>query len=126
MLGREVKRSGRPTLALISPTATPRARAEFHSRIGVPMFAGVLALLALPLSRSPPRQARYGRLIVATLAYVFGSNLLVLGRTWLGSGQIPIQFGLWWLLVPALALAIWLVWRDGEPPLWRRGPAVRA
>jgi lipopolysaccharide export system permease protein len=118
--------AGRPTLALISPTATPRARAEFHYRIGVPLFAVVLALLALPLSRSPPRQARYGRMIVATLAYVFGSNLLILGRTWLGSGQIPIQAGLWWLLVPALALAIWLVWRDGEPPLWRRAPAVRA
>jgi lipopolysaccharide export system permease protein len=90
------------------------------------MFAVVLALLALPLSRSPPRQARYGRMIVATLAYVFGSNLLILGRTWLGTGQIPIQLGLWWLLVPAFALAIWLVWRDGEPPLWRRGSAVRA
>jgi lipopolysaccharide export system permease protein len=125
-IDRRTSPAGRPTMDLLSPTATPRARAEFHYRIGVPLFAVVLALLALPLSRSPPRQARYGRLIVATLAYVFGSNLLVLGRTWLGSGQIPIQLGLWWLLVPALALAIWLVWRDGEPPLWRRAPAVRA
>ncbi|MGL6291146.1 MAG: LPS export ABC transporter permease LptF [Silanimonas sp.] len=118
--------AGRPTLTLISPTATPRARAEFHYRIGVPLFAVVLALLALPLSRSPPRQARYGRMIVAVLAYAFGTNLLILGRTWLGSGQIPMALGLWWLLLPALALAAWLVWRDGEPPLRRRAPAVGA
>ena len=118
--------AGRPTLALISPTATPRARAEFHYRIGVPLFAVVLALLALPLSRSPPRQARYGRMIVAVLAYAFGTNLLILGRTWLGSGQIPMALGLWWLLLPALALAAWLVWRDGEPPLRRRAPTAGA
>jgi lipopolysaccharide export system permease protein len=118
--------AGRPSLALISPTATPRSRAEFHYRVGVPLFAVVLALLALPLSRSPPRQARYGRLIVATLAYAFGSNLLILGRTWLGSGEIPMQLGMWWLLVPALAFAAWVVWRDGEPPLRRQRPVVRA
>lgn len=114
--------AGRPTLELLSATATPRARAEFHYRIGVPLFAVVLALLALPLSRSPPRQARYGRLILATLAYALGSNLLILGRSWLGSGQIPMALGLWWLLVPAFVLAAWLIWRDGEPP--RRRPAM--
>mgnify|MGYP002778097569 CR=1 FL=1 len=108
--------AGRPTLALISPTATPRARAEFHYRIGVPLFTVILGLLALPLSRSPPRQARYGRMIIAVLAYAFGMNLLVLGKAWLGSGQLPMALGLWWLHVPALAMALWLVWRDGEPP----------
>lgn len=114
--------AGRATMALVGPTATPRARAEFHYRIGVPIFAMVLALLALPLSRSPPRQARYGRMIVAVLAYAFGTNLLILGRTWLGSGDIPMALGLWWLLVPALGLALWMIWRDGEPP--RRRPVA--
>lgn len=108
--------AGRPTLSLVSPTATPRARAEFHYRLGVPVLALVLALLALPLSRSPPRQARYGRMILAVLAYAFGMNLLVLGKAWLGAGQVPMALGLWWLHVPALALAAWAIARDGLPP----------
>lgn len=111
--------AGRPTLSLISPTATPRARAEFHYRIGVPIFSVILALLALPLARSPPRQTRYGRMIVAVLAYAFGMNLLVLGKAWLGSGQIPMALGLWWLHLPALALAIWAITRDGRLPRHR-------
>jgi lipopolysaccharide export system permease protein len=112
--------AGRPSLALLSPTATPRARAEFHYRIGLPIITLVLVLLALPFSRSPPRQARYGRVIVAILAYAFGMNLLVLGKTWLGTGLLPAWLGLWWFHGPALALAAWLVWRDGNPPRRRR------
>ena len=108
--------AGRPTAQLLGDGATPRARAEFHYRVGVPVFALVLALLALPLARSPPRQARYGRLILAVLAYAFGMNLLVLGKAWLGSGQLPMALGLWWLLLPSLVLAVWLIARDGEPP----------
>lgn len=108
--------AGRPTAALLGPTATPRARAEFHYRLGVPLIAVALALLALPLSRSPPRQARYGRMIVAVLAYVVATNLLVLGKAWLGSGQVPLILGLWWLHVPAFALALLALWRDGRMP----------
>ena len=108
--------AARATLDLITPTATPRARAEFHYRIGVPIFALILALLALPLARSPPRQARYGRMIISVLAYAFGMNLLVLGKAWLGNGQIPMLLGLWWLHLPALAVAAWLIARDGKPP----------
>lgn len=118
--------AGRPTMTLISATATPRARAEFHYRVGVPIFAVALALLALPLSRSPPRQARHGRMIVAVLAYAFGMNLLVLGKAWLGAGQIPFWLGLWWLHVPALALALWLILRDGQPPRRRALRGARA
>ncbi len=114
--------AGRPTLTLMGQTATPRARAEFHYRIGVPLFALVLALLALPLSRSPPRQARYGRMILAVLAYVLGMNLLMLGKAWLGSGQIPMLIGLWWLHLPALALAVWVIVRDGRPARRRKVP----
>ena len=108
--------AARPSLSLLGDTATPRARAEFHYRLGVPLFALALTLLALPLARSPPRQARYGRMIVAVLAYVFGMNLLLLGKAWLGSGQIPAALGLWWLHLPLLALAVWLIIRDGQPP----------
>jgi lipopolysaccharide export system permease protein len=108
--------AGRPSLALLAADATPRARAEFHYRIGVPLFALALLLLALPLAHSPPRQARYGRLIVAVLAYVFGMNLLVLGKAWLGAGQVPEWAGLWWLHLPLFLLAVVLLVREGRMP----------
>jgi len=118
--------AGRPSLALLAADATPRARAEFHYRIGVPLFALALLLLALPLARSPPRQARYGRLIVAVLAYAFGMNLLVLGKAWLGSGQVPEWAGLWWLHLPMFVLATLLLWREGRMPSPRSTALGRA
>lgn len=116
--------AGRPTPELLSPTATPRARAEFHYRLGVPLFTLALVLLALPLSRSPPRQSRHGRLIVAVLTYAFGTNLLLLGKAWLGSGQVPLAAGLWWLHLPLFLLAVWLLWREGRPARRRTGEAL--
>jgi lipopolysaccharide export system permease protein len=34
------------------------------------------ALLALPMARSGPRQTRYGRILLAFLAYIVGMNLM--------------------------------------------------
>ncbi|MCZ8318651.1 MAG: LPS export ABC transporter permease LptF [Lysobacteraceae bacterium] len=116
--------AGRPTTALVGPRATPRARAEFHYRLGVPLFALALVLLALPLAQSPPRQARYGRLIIAVLAYVLGMNLLVLGKAWLGAGQLPPAIGLWWLHVPVFAVAAIAIAREGRLPAPRPPQAV--
>ncbi len=112
--------AARPSLQLLSSDATPRARAEWHWRIGVPLVTAILALLALPLSRSPPREARYGRLMLAVLAYVVTMNLLALGKTWLGAGQIPSWLGMWWLHLIALAIAIIAIVRDGRLPKPRR------
>lgn len=95
------------------------ARAELHARIAPPLLALAFALLAAPLARSPPRQARYGRVLVGFLAYLFATTLMLLGVGWLASGTLPLAAGLWWLLVPLLALAIWMYARDGSLG-WRR------
>lgn len=88
--------------------------AELHWRLGTPLLAAILALLALPLARSEPRQARYGPLMLAFLGYLVYMNLLVLGRSWLGAGAIPGVLGLWWLHAPALAIAGWMFAHDGQ------------
>ena len=43
-------------------------------------------------------------------------NTLILGVSHIVSGSLPGWLGLWWLHLPALALAAWLFWRDGRPP----------
>ena len=90
------------------------ARAELHWRLATPWLALALGLLALPLGRGEPRQARYGRLLAALLVYINAMALLVLGKGWLASGTLPAQWGLAWILVPLSALALWLFLRDGR------------
>jgi lipopolysaccharide export system permease protein len=104
---------GLPTVELLSDPR-PQAGAQLHFRIAPPLLALAFALLAVPLARSSPRQARYGRLLLGFLAYLFGMNLMLLGTDWLGSGRLPMAVGLWWLLLPLLAIGAWSYLRDGS------------
>jgi lipopolysaccharide export system permease protein len=45
----------------------PEHVAEFQWRLGIPLSTIVLAILAVPLSRSQPRAGRYGRLAIGLL-----------------------------------------------------------
>jgi lipopolysaccharide export system permease protein len=108
-----------PTLDLLR-SANPAAKGELHYRLASPIFAALLVLLAMPMARSEPRTPRYGRLIAAVLAYVVGMNLMIIGSSWIADGTVPSWLGLWWLLVPGLALAAWLFWTDGRPSVPRR------
>jgi lipopolysaccharide export system permease protein len=103
----------RSTLSLIKDK-NPLSRAELHWRIAMPIFTLILTILALPLARSEPRQAHYGRLIVAFLIYLVGMNLLLIGVKYIGSNLIPDWAGLWWLHLPMFALALWLFTGDGK------------
>ena len=101
---------------------SPAAKAQIHWRIAPPLLAFAFILMAVPLSRSSPRQARYGSMIMAFLAYLVGIFMMLLGTQWLADGTLPPAAGLWWLLLPMLALGIWLYARDGRiaKPWWRR------
>ena len=96
--------------------ASPEARAQLHWRIAPPLVALALALLAVPLSRSPPRQARYGRMVLGFLGYLVSIQLMLLGTDLIAKGKLPAALGLWWLVIPALALGIWTYARDGRLP----------
>ena len=102
-----------PTLRLLGDDRR-EAQAQLHWRITPPLLALAFALLALPLSRSTPRQQRYGSVMLAFLGYVVGISLMISGRQWLASGKLPVELGMWWLTVPLLVLALWLYFRDGR------------
>lgn len=90
----------------------PAQRAELAWRIGAPVAVLVLALLALPLSRQSPREPRYGRLLLAVLAYLLYSNLLALLRSGIGSGVVPAWIGLWPAHLAFALAAGWMLWRQ--------------
>lgn len=108
-----------PTVALLADPR-PEARAQLHARIAPPLLALAFALLAVPLARSPPRQARYGRIALGFLAYVVAMNFMSLGTRWLEDGKLPTALGLWWLVLPLLGFAAWMYFADGRIAVPRR------
>lgn len=103
------------TLSLLQDES-PAARAELHWRLSAVLAPLLLAWLALPMARSPPRRTRYGKILLALLAYLVMTNLLGLGRAWLQQGVLPPYLGLWWIYAGGVALAWWLYRRDSRLP----------
>lgn len=108
------------TRELIAAREDPALRAELHWRLAAPLSALLLVLLALPLSRSNPREPRHARLLLALLAWLVYYDALLLGRTWIAQGRLAPGFGLWWVYLPVLGLGLWLLWR------WQHLPAPRS
>jgi lipopolysaccharide export system permease protein len=104
-----IKRSA-TTTALLAASDDLVMRSELHWRLAAPLSVLVLGLLALPLSKSTPREPRFARLLLALLAWFVYYNGLLLGRSWIAQGKLAPGFGLWWVYVPALAIAAWLIW----------------
>jgi len=82
-----------PTLKLIGDER-PQAQAQLHRRLAPPLIALAFALLTVPLGRSSPRQQRYGRMMLALMAYMVGTNLMFIGSGWIANGKIPPALGL--------------------------------
>jgi lipopolysaccharide export system permease protein len=116
------KRSA-PTGVLLRNPDDPVMRAEIHWRLAAPLSAFVLTLLALPLSKSSPREPRYARLLVAVLAWWVFNTGLGLGRSWISQGKLAPAFGFWWVYLPTIAVAAWLIWQSQRMPRAKPGPA---
>ncbi|HEX7027123.1 MAG TPA: LPS export ABC transporter permease LptF [Gammaproteobacteria bacterium] len=97
--------SATPTPELIT-NADPKAQAEWHWRLAIPVASLLLALFALPLSYTSPRKGRFAKLGIGVLIYIIYTNLLGLGRAWVERAIVPDWLGMWW--VHALMLG-WLL-----------------
>lgn len=75
----------------------PQDQAEFQWRMSTPVSALLLALAAIPLSRSRPRQGRYAKMLLALGIYAVYFNLLDVSRSWVEQGSSNY---IWW--VPGL------------------------
>lgn len=82
------------------------ARAQLQWRLSMPLVTLVLTLLALPLSKSAPREGRYAKLLLAVLAYVLYFNLLKVAQGLLSQGHYPADLGLWWVHALMLGIAL--------------------
>jgi lipopolysaccharide export system permease protein len=114
--GTEHKRDATPTWELWQ-SDDPRDGGELQWRISMPLSALLLGVLAVPLSRTTPREGRYGRLFRAVLVYVTYLNMMGVSRTWLEDGIIAPWLGMWWLhAVVLLAVLVLLLRQAGWSP----------
>lgn len=95
------------TLALMR-VDNPDARAEFAWRTIAPAMTLVLLALALPLSRQSPREPRFGRLLLAVLAFYFYYLLMALCRGQLIKGHWHHAGPMWLLSLLVFGIAAWM------------------
>ncbi len=80
-------------------------------RIGIPLAALNLALLAIPLSFVNPRAGRTNNLIFAILTYMIYSNLISVSQAWVTQGRLSFEIAVWLVHVVMFALLLLLFWR---------------
>jgi len=101
------ERETRPTATLMQ-SSNPKDIAELQWRMMMPVSVIVLLILAVPLSKSSPRQGRYGRLVLAVLLFVIYYNLLGIAELWVKEGTVSPVIGMWWVALLPLLLTLLL------------------
>ncbi len=96
------------TLALRNSTS-PKDLTEFQWRLTRPLATVLLAVLAVPLARTKPRQGRYSKAVWAIILYAVYFNLTGMAKSWLKDGAVGAIPGLWWpeVLLLITILSLW-------------------
>lgn len=94
---------------LLEPSA--RNLAELAWRIGLPVSALLLSLMAIPLSFVNPRGGRSANLLLAILVYMIYNNLLSIVEGAIAQSRIGFSLGLWSVHVVMLLLLVALFYR---------------
>jgi lipopolysaccharide export system permease protein len=98
----------------------PAHLAELLWRIGIPITALNLSLLAIPLAFVNPRAGRTNNLIFALLTFMIYSNLLSVSQAWVAQGRIGFGIGVWAVHVGMFLLLAMLFIRRQNPLAWGR------
>ena len=113
--------AAKPTRDLLASAALAD-RAELHWRVSWPLSLFVLALIAVPLSRTSPREGRYARLGIALFIYLIYFNFLSITGLWVERGFISDAVGMWW--VHAVVALLGLLMLARESGWFIRAPSV--
>jgi len=101
----ETKRNATSTRELMN-SSVPRDIAELQWRLSRPLATVLLALIAVPLSRTSLRQGKGEKTFTAALVFAIYYNLSGLAQTWVEQGTVPPFPGVWWLEVLMLIVVI--------------------
>jgi lipopolysaccharide export system permease protein len=104
---------------------------ELDWRLGLPISATVLALLAIPLGYVNPRAGRSLNLILAIVLYMLYNNMISVTNTWVGQGKLSHGIGLWGIHLAMLAVTLLMFYRrmtllSLRGVLAKRHPSIQA
>lgn len=105
------------TTVNLSQSEDPKDIAEYQWRITTPLATILLALIAVPLARSAPRESRFRNVTIALVAYIALFAMVSVLRTFIEQGKLGAIPGLWTAYVLQAALLVVLV---TQPRLKRR------
>jgi lipopolysaccharide export system permease protein len=116
---------------LTNPTSF--AKAEILWRVGIPMVAVLVTLLAIPLGYTNPRVGRSFNLVIAVLAFTIYLNVLNTLKAWVQQERVDFSTAVWaphavvaliviLLFVRRVYLQRWLP-RSAYPSNWRKRAA---
>ena len=108
-----------PTSYLLQ-NMTPPNIAELEWRVGLPLSALVLSLLAIPLSYVNPRAGRSINLITAMVIYMFYNNMISVTNSWVGRGKLGPVAGLWGIHLFMFTVMLVLFYHRSSASPWRR------
>ncbi|MCK5524192.1 MAG: LPS export ABC transporter permease LptF [Thiomargarita sp.] len=115
------------TLRLLSAKEAA-LQAELQWRLSLPLSVILLAALAVPLSRTSPRQGQYAKILSGILIYLIYNNLLNVAKKWVERGDIVPMIGVWWVHIILLLIILFLfnlpLIKNFFQQLWRRFYAI--
>lgn len=108
-----------PTLDLLR-NPTPWNMSEFAWRVGLPLSALLLALLAIPLSFVDPRAGRSFNLIAAIVIYMIYNNMISVTNAWIAREKVGVMLGLWGIHLLMVVVVLVYFHHRASPFAWRR------
>ena len=108
--GEQTSTKALSTIALLRNPSNSNL-SEFLWRIGLPISALILSLLAIPLSFVNPRASRSINLLFAIFSYAVYSNLISIVQAWVSQGRVPFHTGWWVVHAGMLAILVLLFYR---------------
>lgn len=114
---RERYRRKAETTLNLSRSDEPKDIAEYQWRITTPLATILLALIAVPLARSAPRESRFRNFAMALGVYIALFSMVSVLRTLMEQDKLPAMPGLWTAYVIQAVVLVLLV---TQPRLKRR------
>lgn len=122
----EMESDAKTTSELLAATDA-ESKATLQWRLSMPLMVLIATLLAVPLSKTNPRQGRYMKMLPAILVYVFYLAFLINARSAINKGDLNPQLGLWVIHLPFFIIAVIMInWHRLSSRPARKGGAAHA
>jgi len=109
-----VDENGKSLLELLD-SDRPIDKAEINERLSPAIVVVVLVLLALSISKSSPRNGKYGSLILGVLIYISYLYLLFIAVSLIANQKTPSWVGVWWVHAIFIAYAMQRIYKVDNP-----------